>query len=110
MGIRKGKFNIKADGCVMMSKYLLNFFLVIVGLSVGCSSDTDAGKPSSNPATNVPPGSVIDSANNQKVANPPGVGRPTLLYEAAPEDSTLPIIPIVPMSKFERPGAACRSA
>ena len=73
----------------MMSKYLLNFFLVIVGLSVGCSSDTDAGKPSSNPAANVPPGSVIDSANNQKVANPPGAGRPALLYEAAPEDSQI---------------------
>ena len=115
MGIRKGKFNIKAVGQVMIDRYFLFFLLLIATIfTVGCSENADVNKPvnapgistgaapssntrqssssnvmSGNPPVNTAPVDALENPNKRKVTDVPGAGRPEMRYEPAPESSQI---------------------
>lgn len=116
MGIRKGKFNIKADGCGMKTQLIFAFILAAASLNWACSgcsktmpqanspvsafnktaaspSPSQTSTPNTNPAnsvTNAQTGTFANPPNNKKVVNSPTNETPSQLrFQPAAEDSEI---------------------
>ncbi len=114
MGIRKGEFNIKADGRIMIERYFLFFLIIATVFNGGCSGNPDVAKTanspnnpsaataslnagqstSSNVAPNIPaantaPVDALENLNKRKVTDVPGAVRPEMRYEPAAENSQI---------------------